>query len=71
MPSNIVKSFADKTGKSIEEVESLWQKAKEIASEKFEEDDDRFYPMVTGILKKMLNLKESFEEKMVRFLRES
>ena len=32
MPANIVKSFADKTDKSIEEVETLWKKAKEIAN---------------------------------------
>jgi len=62
MPSNIVTSFANKTGKSVEEVEKLWDKAKDLAKNEYpevKEDDDRFYSIVTGILKKMLRVEES------------
>ena len=61
MPANIVKSFAEKTDKSIEEVEILWKKAKEIANKNGEGDN---YEFITGILKKMLKLNEtdSFKE---------
>lgn len=59
MPSNVVKSFADKTGKSTQEVEELWDKAKGIAKETGEEEN---YAYITGVLKKMLGLKESFRD---------
>lgn len=61
MPSNIVKSFADKTGKSVKEVEDLWNQAKELAKEAgFSEtkDSEQFYSYVTGILKKSLKIEE-------------
>ena len=56
MPANIVKSFADKTGKSIAEVEKLWNDAKEIASKNGHNED---YDYIVGILKKMLKLNEA------------
>lgn len=61
MPANIVKSFADKTGKSEQEVDKLWNKAKEVAVEAGEAEN---YAYITGILKKMLGLNEtiSFRE---------
>jgi hypothetical protein len=60
MPSNVVKSFAEQTGKSIEEVEKLWNKAKTNAIKQgFKEDDSNFFAYVTGTLKKMLGLNES------------
>ena len=61
MPSNIVKSFAEKTGKSEAEIEKLWKKAKDIAKESGRDED---YAYIVGILKKILNLNEtmSFRE---------
>jgi hypothetical protein len=56
MPANTVKSFAEKTGKSVAEVEKLWDKAKEVASEAGETEN---FAYITGILKKMLGLNES------------
>jgi len=58
-----VKSFADKTGKSEAEVEKLWDKAKKIAKESGREED---YAYITGILKKMLGLNETFKEYIER-----
>lgn len=64
MPSNIVKSFSKKTGKSEAEVEKLWQKAKQSAKKQGrKESDPKFYNLVTGILKKMLKL----EKKLLTF----
>jgi len=57
MPSDIVKSFAEKSGKSVQEVEALWNKAKEIVIEQgISEDDKSFYKILVGILKKMLKV---------------
>lgn len=56
MPNNIVKSFAAKTGKSVQDVEQDWQKAKAIAKDAGHAED---FPYITGILKKMLKTNEN------------
>ncbi len=61
MPNNIIKSFADKTDRSIEQVEKLWDKAKEIVKKQYpkvEVDSDKYYQLVTGVLKKALKIDE-------------
>ena len=59
MPANIIKSFADKTGKSEAEIEKEWEKAKEAARKSYKEEDDAFYPAAVSILKNMLGISES------------
>ena len=61
MPNNIITTFAEKTGKSIEQVEDLWDKAKEVVLKKTSEYDEKFYPTVVHVLKKMLHLNENGE----------
>ena len=62
MPSNIVKSFAKKTGKSEAEVEKLWDQAIAAAKKQYpDKEGDDLFPIVTDILKKMVGLKESTE----------
>ena len=63
MPANIVKSFANKTGKSETEVETLWNKAKEQAKEQGHSEE---YDYIVGILKRMLKLNESFRTLLER-----
>jgi hypothetical protein len=61
MPNNIVNHFVKKTGKSKDEIESSWNKAKDITKKQYskvKEDSDDFYPIVVGVLKKMLGLSE-------------
>lgn len=58
-PASVVKSFASKTGKSVADVESMWNTAKSKVKDEYgysEDDGDRFYQAVTGILKKMLKI---------------
>ncbi len=62
MPSSIVTSFAKRSGKPEDEVEELWKKAKEQVAKDFpevEKDSDRFFKIVTGLLKKMLKLEQA------------
>lgn len=59
MPAAVVKSFAKKTGKSVADVEKLWDKAKESAKKQRDEDDPNFFRLVVGILKKMLKIEEN------------
>ena len=60
MPNATVKSFAEKSGKSIEEVEELWDKAKSIADKlkHVDKDSEQYYVYVTGSLKRMLNIED-------------
>lgn len=63
MPSNIVKSYAKKTGKKVSEVESLWNRAEEIVKDEYENIEvgsDRYYSLVNGTLKKMLKLEMAY-----------
>ena len=61
MPTASIKSFATKTGKSVEEVEKLYKEAKAQteAEYKITKEDEKYYPIVIGILKKMLKIKDS------------
>jgi hypothetical protein len=55
--ANIIKSFADKSGKSIKEVEKIWDDtANELKKQGRKEDDDSFYPVLVTILKKKLKI---------------
>jgi hypothetical protein len=55
MPNSVVKSLAKKSGRSVDEVEGLWDKAVSLAGKKgLSQDSDNFYAYVTGILKRML-----------------
>lgn len=60
MPSNLVKSYAKKSGKSIASVESAWKKAKRAASKSYdpETNPNAFYGTVNKILRRKLNLEE-------------
>lgn len=61
MPNNVVKSFADKSGKSEAEVEKLWNQAIGMAKSKGLKDEAMF-AMATASLKTMLKIKESIDE---------
>ena len=64
MPTPYVQQLAKQTGKSVGEIEKLWDKAKKIASEDFGKPESQFgskeYSYVTGIVKKMVGKKEDF-----------
>jgi len=55
----VVKAFAEKSGKSVPEVEKLWKEAKDQAAK---EDKAEDYAYITGILKKMLKLESVNED---------
>lgn len=77
MPVALVKSLSKESKKSRKEVERLWNKAKEIVNDEYPEipeKDNRHWALVTGILKKMLGLKEnenSFKKDFKSFVSES
>ena len=57
----LIQSFADKTGKSVTEVEKLWKKAKQVAAEQgFKDGTERFFKFTVGVLKRMLGITNEF-----------
>lgn len=65
MPSPVVKSFAEKSGKSIQTVEKYWDEAKMSAREKFKRKDSHFWAYVSAIVQKRLGIaenKQSFKQ---------
>jgi hypothetical protein len=63
MPSAVVKSFAKKSGKSVETVENYWNEAK--AEARKEKKSGNIYPYVVGILKRRLGISSSMEEDII------
>lgn len=62
MPSATIKKMAKKSGKSIEEVERLWDKAMDIAKKKGLQDPAILIPYAMGVLKKMVSVKEAYDD---------
>jgi len=60
MPSNLIKSYAEKTGLSESEVEEKWNSAKDIVKREYpdkKEGSEGYYALITSIFKKMLKSK--------------
>lgn len=57
-PAGVIHSLALKSGKSEAEVEKMWGEAQGIVKDEYkkEEDDEGFWALVTGTLKKMLGI---------------
>jgi len=55
MPISLLNKISDTCGVPMSELEDKWEEAKAGAKKKgFEEDSDRFYQYVVGVLKKMV-----------------
>jgi hypothetical protein len=65
MPSTLIKNYAKESGKPINEVEKLWQKAKTIAKKKFATKDSEYYAYTVGILKNMLSISSQDEAEYI------
>jgi hypothetical protein len=58
MPTPLMKSFAKQAGKKPKTVEKLWKKCEKLVKKEYDidEDSDRFYPLVVGCLKNLLDI---------------
>lgn len=55
--ASLIKSFAEKTGKTEAEIEQIWDKIKNsLKSQGKDEDDKNFYAILVGAVKNALNL---------------
>lgn len=66
MPTPFVKKLSIETGRSIEDIEGLWEKAKEITAEKFDMKVEDFgseqYAYTVGIVKRMVQAEEELTD---------
>lgn len=70
MPNNLIKSYAEKSGKPESEVEKMWDEVKKsvFSSDNYEDlTDERKYAIVNGIVKKNLGLNEEETSLLNRF----
>lgn len=59
MPNAVVKSYAEKSGKSPEEIEKWWKEAEEESKKKFPKKGPHYWAYVNGIVKKRAKIKEN------------
>lgn len=64
MPTPLMKSLAQQSGKKAKTVESLWKKCEKLIKKEYniDEKSSRFYPLVVGCLKNMLDIKKVEED---------
>ena len=70
MPNNVIKSFAERSGKTEEEVEKIWDETKTKAKRKFDSEDKHFWAYVNrtvqfklGLASKKTSFKDHLEKK--------
>ena len=56
MSNSTIKSFADRSGKTEEEVEKIWDEVKSKAHKKFESEDKHFWAYVNRTVQFKLGL---------------
>lgn len=56
MPTSFMRKISEERDISMRALEDIYEKAKTIATKKFDESDIQFYPYVTGIFKRMLGM---------------
>lgn len=71
MPNALIKSYAEKTGKSVDTVEGYWEEAKESAKEKFGKVSPKFYAYANAIVQKRLGIHEAVSFKQFLMLHEA
>jgi hypothetical protein len=67
MPSDTLKSFAKRSGKSIATIEKYWDEANIVVKKNYEDVDpesERFFALVTAIVKRMAGIEDKKVETM-------
>jgi hypothetical protein len=59
MPNAVVKSFAKKAGKSVNDVEKLWDETKADTKKKFKKKDKHYWAYVNAVTQRKLGISES------------
>ena len=69
MPSKLIQSFADRSGKTVDEVEQIWDEVKKKAKSKFEKENGDFWAYVSkttqfklGLAHKKMSFKDHLQK---------
>lgn len=54
MPTEYIKKMAEKHGKTVDDMEEKWKRAKSLVDPKKYPKDEQFYAVATTIFKKMI-----------------
>lgn len=60
MPNPLIKKYAKQTGKSVDELEKIWDECKAIVTKSEGKEYKYFYPTVVKIFKNKLGMNENF-----------
>ena len=65
MPNKVIESYAEQSGKTIKEVEKIWEETKEQAKKKFPkgEEDPEFWPYVNIVVRLKLGIEHKDKKK--------
>ena len=63
MPSALIKKYAEETGKSVSDVEDVWDSAKSAAEKKFKDQGPRYWAYVNAVTRKRLGITEGISFK--------
>jgi hypothetical protein len=69
MPSNVVKTIAKKSNKTVAAVEKLWDRAKATASKKMKKSDKNYWGLVTHLTKRFAHLKKGSSKDFNSFIK--
>lgn len=58
MPSALLKTYAKRSGKTIEEAEACWERAKSQAEHVFKKNSDEYWAMVNKKTRECLGISE-------------
>ena len=58
MPNAMIKAYAKQCGKSVDEVEQIWNKIKAEADSKFDDKSGPYWAYINASTRKILRLKE-------------
>jgi len=56
MPTQAIKNYAKESGKTVAEVEAMWEDCKVTARKKFEKEDSQYWAYVNGCVKRKLGI---------------
>jgi len=60
MPNNLIKSFAKRTGKSVTDLEEMWNELSKQAEKEGKSGNDK-YQFIVGVMKKNLKIEQEGE----------
>lgn len=62
MPTAVMKKYAEQSGKSVEEVEKIWEECEVSAQKKIKKKDGHYYAYVNTCTRNKLGLNKDYKK---------